>query len=510
MNNQNDIIVGLDIGTTKIACFIGRRTEGDKIRIVGFGKTDSKGVERGVVKNIKDTSKSIVRAVQAASEQAGIEVTEVYVGIAGQHIKSQQNMGTVVIPPEQRLIKQEDVDRLIEEQHNMLLNPGEDIIHIFPQNFVVDGEELSPDVNPVGVSGKQLKSNFHIVTGNTVNLRNIHDSVERAGLRIKGVVLEPIASAYAVLDDDDREAGVALVDIGGGTTDIAIFKEGIIRHTTVLPLAGNAITNDIKDGCKIMRPQAETLKTRFGSCLPQNVSENDIISIPGLHTQPAREISMRTLAGIIKARTEIIIEQVDFEIEKSQLKKDIFAGIVLTGGGAQLRHLKELTEYKTGIDTRVGLPDAHLDKNTDPEIINTMYATGIGLVLHGFYELDRKRQQEMEYAENASHVEEEPIEEQPVADAPETDNPDSVEQNPVEGSVEELFEGISDEPDVEKKPKVKLGKKKRDEGKKPELDDKESVWKRTAGRAKDALEKYFARVFQDGDLNSEESDERDL
>lgn len=509
MNNQNDIIVGLDIGTTKIACFIGRRTEGDKIKIIGFGKTDSKGVERGVVKNIKDTSKSIIKAVQTASEQAGIEVTEVYVGIAGQHIKSQQNMGTVVIPPEQRLIKQEDVDRLIEEQHNMLLNPGEDIIHIFPQNFVVDGEELSPDVNPVGVSGHQLKSNFHIVTGNTVNLRNIHDSVERAGLRIKGVVLEPIASAYAVLDDDDREAGVALVDIGGGTTDIAIFKEGIIRHTTVLPLAGNAITNDIKDNCKIMRPQAETLKTRFGSCLPEHVSENDIISIPGLHTQPAREISMRTLASIIKARTETIIEQVDYEIEKSHLKKDIFAGIVLTGGGAQLRHLKELAEFMTGIDTRVGLPDAHLDKNTDPEIINTMYATGIGLVLHGFYELDRVRMQELEYADNTDAIQHNEPEVQPLPETPvdEVENPDEIEQNPIEV--------VDDQPVEPKLEAVNKGKSRFRRGSKDEPDStgndgKESFWKRTALRTKESLEKYFAQVFQDGDANNDESEERDL
>lgn len=519
MNNLNDIIVGLDIGTTKIACFIGRRTENDKIKIIGFGKTDSKGVERGVVKNIKDTSKSIAKAVQTASEQAGIEVTEVYVGIAGQHIKSQQNMGTVVIPPEQRLIKQEDVDRLIEEQHNMLLNPGEDIIHIFPQNFVVDGEELSPEVNPVGVSGKQLKSNFHIVTGNTVNLRNIHDSVERAGLRIKGVVLEPIASAYAVLDDDDREAGVALVDIGGGTTDIAIFKEGIIRHTTVLPLAGNVITNDIKDGCKIMRPQAETLKTRFGSCLPQNVSENDIISIPGLHTQPAREISMKTLAGIINARTATIIEQVEFEIKKSHLEKDIFAGIVLTGGGAQLRHLKELTEFMTGIDTRVGLPDAHLDKNNDPEIVNTMYATGIGLVLHGFYELDRLRKQEQEYAENSDSPkahDEEVISEQPETIDFETENPDGVEENTVD---EDVFQSIEDiDVESDKKPKKKIFKR---ESKVSEYtmgnnsdsktnNGKDSFWKVTGKKTKKAIEDYFSKVFNDGSILNEGSEERDV
>ena len=493
MNNENDIIVGLDIGTTKIACFIGKRAENDRIKIIGFGKTPSKGVERGVVKNIKDTARSIQKAVEMASEQAGVPVSEVYVGIAGQHIKSVQNMGTVVIPPEHKFIEQEDVDRLIDEQHNILLNPGEDIIHIFPQNYVVDGEELSPDVDPVGVAGKQLKSTFHIVTGNTMNLLNIHDSVERAGLTIKGVVLEPIASAYAVLDDTDRDAGVALVDIGGGTTDIAIFNESVIRHTTVLPLAGNAITTDIKENCKILREQAETLKTRFGSCLPQNVSENDIISIPGLRTQPPREISMRTLAGIIKARTETILEQVDYEIKQSHLEKHIFAGIVLTGGGAQLRHIKELTEYITGIDTRIGLPDEHLDMGSDPEIINTMYATGIGLVLYGFHELDEQRRhyQECEHGEEQQPVDEpmqEPVLDNVFADIPETE---------VGTAPHDDFErdDDNDEKPASKTPTTKNGKKS-----KPGF----------GSQLMKSIDKYFGRVFGDETIRNEGKEEQDL
>ena len=488
MTNENDIIVGLDIGTTKIACFIGTRAENDKIKIIGFGKTPSKGVERGVVKNIKDTARSIQKAVETASEQAGVPVREVYVGIAGQHINSRQNMGSVVIPPEHKFIKQEDVDRLIEEQRNILLNPGEEIIHIFPQNYVVDGEELSPDVNPVGVAGKQLKSNFHIVTGNTMNLINIHDSVERAGLIIKGVVLEPIASAYAVLDDTDRDAGVALVDIGGGTTDIAIFHEGIIRHTTVLPLAGNAITTDIKEGCKILREQAETLKTRFGSCLPQNVSENDIISIPGLRTQPPREISMRTLAGIIKARTETILEQVDYEIKKSHLEKHIFAGIVLTGGGAQLKHIKELTEFIAGIDTRIGLPNEHLDKDTDPEIINTMYATGIGLVIYGFQMLERQRlhdddddnEQETEQPAETENVNS-TITDDVFASLPEKETVPPFEK------IEETPEKPAKKPEKQKKPKPGFGP-----------------------RLMSSIDKYFGRVFGDDTIRNEGDEGQEL
>lgn len=487
-----DIIVGLDIGTTKIACFIGQRADDGKIRIIGFGRVESKGVERGVVRNIKDTAASIESAVSIASEQAGVSVEEVYVGIAGQHIKSIQNIGTIVIPSEHKYIEQEDVDRLIEEQHGIALPAGEDIIHVFPQNYVVDGEELGPDVAPVGVAGKQLKSNFHIVTGNTTSLNNIYESVSRAGLTIKNVVLEPIASALATLDDTDREAGVAMVDIGGGTTDIAIFHEGIIRHTCVLPLAGNAITNDIKENCKILRSQAETLKTRFGSCLPQHVKEDDIISIPGLRTQPPREISMRTLAEIIKTRTDTILEQVDYEIKKSHLEKHLNAGIVLTGGGAQLRHIKELTEFNTGLDTRIGLPDEHLAKDTDGEIVNTMYATGIGLVLFGFEELDQMR------AHGLADVE-------PVAAADGNDD----------GVKDDLFDlPPTPDPDtifatdvVEQQPVEVDGSVKND----PKKSGDDSKGKgRFRHLLSNSIEKYFNKVFNDNSVQNEIDEEQDF
>lgn len=489
--NVNDIIVGLDIGTTKIACFIGRRNENGKIAILGYGKAPSKGVERGVVKNIKSTSESIVKAVEEASEKAGVTVREVYVGIAGQHIKSTQSMGSIIIPQDHKIILQEDVDRLIEDQRNIALGPGEEIIHIFPQNYVVDGEELSSDVEPVGVAGKQLKSNFHIVTGNTMNLLNIHDSVERAGLITKGVVLEPIASALAVLDDADKDAGVALVDIGGGTTDIAIFHEGIIRHTSVLPLAGNAITFDIKEGCKILKNQAETLKTRFGSCLPQNVSENDIISIPGIRNQPAREISMRTLATIIKARTETILEQVDFEIKQSGLDKHLIAGIVLTGGGAQLRHIKELTEFITGIDTRIGLPDEHLEKDSDADLSNTMYATGIGLVLYGLEREERLR--------NKEHDDIEPDEK--PADTTEKTQTQINDMPPVFDSMppmpdEQAFSRYTEVEREEPIAPVESTKKK-------EPKSKERRRRGFGSGFTNAIESYFSRVFNDGTIKNE-------
>ena len=379
---MDNIIVGLDIGTTKIACFIGQRAENGKLRILGYGKTESIGVERGVVRNVTETANSIRKVVAEASNQAGVEVEEVYVGIAGQHIKSLQNHGSIMVPQEHKLITQEDVNRLEEEQNRIMLQPGERIVHIIPQVYIVDNEELSSDMSPVGVAGKCLAAKFHIVTCNSDNLHNIYHSVEAAGLKAKRVVLEPIASSYAVLNDLDRDAGVALVDIGGGTTDVAIFTEGIIRHTSVIPLAGNAITEDIRKGCSIIKSQAESLKVKFGSCLPSLESNDDVISIPGLRNQPPREISMKTLAGIIKARLQVILEQVSYEIERSGFNNQLLAGIVLTGGGAKMGHIVELSELITRTTSRIGTPDEHLEKS-DEELSHPMYATGIGLVLYG-------------------------------------------------------------------------------------------------------------------------------
>ena len=391
-----EIIVGLDIGTTKIACFIGVRGENDRVKILGFGKTESLGVEHGMVKGITQAAESVRRAVEEASEQAGVDVEEVWVGIAGQHIKSRPSQGVVMIPSDHELIEQEDVDRLTNEQYNTMLEPGEEIIHIFPQQYYVDNEALSRDIPPVGVAGKVLKADFHMVTGNVQNLQAIKMAVQRAGLKIKGVVLEPVASAKAVLDDSDRDAGVAMVDIGGGTTDIAIFHDGIIRHTSVLPLAGNAITNDIREGCNILKKQAESLKVKFGSCLVQAVSENDVISIPGIRSQAPREIYVKTLAGIINARTKMIMEQVDYEIKLSGFAKKLIAGVVLTGGGAQLKNIKDLCELITTTDTRIGIPNEHLepDSVSYKELMHPMYATGIGLVLFGLEQAERNADDE--------------------------------------------------------------------------------------------------------------------
>ncbi|MBR3784450.1 MAG: cell division protein FtsA [Bacteroidales bacterium] len=401
----NEIIVGLDIGTTKIACFVGMRGENGKVKILGFGKTESIGVEHGVVKGITQTADSITKAVNEAADQANVDIDEVWVGIAGQHIKSNPSHGSIMIPAEHTLIEQEDVDRLIDEQYNIQLPPGEEIIHVFPQQYIVDREPLSRDIPPVGVAGKSLEADFHMVTANVQNLQYIKYAVERAGLKIKGVVLEPIASAKAVLDDSDRDAGVAMVDIGGGTTDIAIFHDGIIRHTSVLPLAGNAITNDIREGCNILKRQAENLKVKFGSCLVQAVSENDVISIPGIRSQAPREIYVKTLAGIINARAKMIMEQVDYEIKLSGYHKKLIAGVVLTGGGAQLKNIKDLCELMTTTDTRIGVPNEHLDPESVAfaDLAHPMYATGIGLVLYGLEKTEAPQVDEEEKRGNA-HV----------------------------------------------------------------------------------------------------------
>ena len=452
-----EIIVGLDIGTTKIACFVGVRGENERVKILGFGKTASSGVEHGVVKNVKDTADAIRRAVDEASEQANVDIDEVWVGIAGQHIKSRPSQGSVMIPSDHLLIEQEDVDRLTNEQYNTMLEPGEEIVHIFPQQYYVDNEALSRDVPPVGVAGKVLKADFHMVTGNAQNLQYIKYAVERAGLKIKGVVLEPVASSKAVLDESDRDAGVAMVDIGGGTTDIAIFHDRIIRHTSVLPLAGNAITNDIREGCNILKKQAETLKVKFGSCLVQAVSENDVIAIPGIRSQAPREIYVKTLAGIINARTKMIMEQVDYEIKLSGFGKKLIAGVVLTGGGAQLKNIKELCELITATDTRIGIPNEHLEPDSVnyKELMHPMYATGIGLVLYG-----------LEQAE--MNMEEEPAEEKEVV------NDDHVD----------IFKGMQDLPPAPEK--------------KPEPQPEKPVKKPKDDNFGNAVSRWFNKVFNEG------------
>jgi len=381
MEAQN-ISVGLDIGTTKIVAMIGRKNEYDKLEILGIGKSKSLGVHRGVVNNITQTIQSIQQAVSESEADSGLKIGEVTVGIAGQHIRSLQHSDYITRENSELVINEEDIDRLINQVHKLVMLPGEEIIHVLPQDYKVDGQAEIKE--PIGMYGERLEANFHVVVGQVSSIRNIGRCVQTAGLNLEGITLEPLASANAVLSQEEKEAGVALIDIGGGTTDLAVFKDGIIRHTAVIPFGGNVITEDIKEGCSIIEKQAELLKIKFGSAWPGENKDNEIVSIPGLRGRDPKEITLKNLSKIIHARVVEIIEQVYVEIKNyghEEQKKKLIAGIVLTGGGSQLKHLKQLVEYITGMDTRVGYPNEHLAGDSDSDITSPMYATAVGLVM---------------------------------------------------------------------------------------------------------------------------------
>lgn len=384
---MTEIVVGLDIGTTKIACIVGKRTEHGKIEIVSLGKFESVGVTRGVVSNIEKTVHSIKAAVAEAQGNAkgDLTVKVVNVGIAGQHISSLQHRGMLMRDDLEQEISQVDIDSLVEDMYKLVMQPGEEIIHVLPQEYIVDEEKGIKD--PIGMAGVRLEANFHIITGQIAAAKNIKKCVDKSDLEVDEMILEPLASAEAVLSEEEKEAGVVLVDIGGGTTDVAIFQDGIIRHTAVIPFGGNVITEDIKEGCTIMKRHAEKLKLKFGSALASECQENEVVCIPGLRGRDPKEISIRNLASVIQARMEEIIEHVYFEIRNSGFEKKLIGGIVVTGGGAQLKHITQLFEYITGMDARIGYPNEHLASSTLVDnITSPMYATGIGLVIKGFKE----------------------------------------------------------------------------------------------------------------------------
>jgi cell division protein FtsA len=389
---QSEIVVGLDIGSTKIACIVGRKNEYGKVEILGLGRSDSLGVNRGVVENIQNTVDSINKAVKEASIISEVDIKVVNVGIAGQHIRSLQHRGSIMRNSIDDEIEQGDVSNLIENMYKLVLPPGEEIIHVIPQEYIIDNHQRTRQ--PVGMSGVCLEANFHIITGQVAAAKNIEKCVKKAGLEISSMILEPLASAEAVLSGEEKEAGVALVDIGGGTTDIAIFQDDIIRHTAVIPLGGNVITDDVKEGCSIIRSQAEELKKRFGSALASENKDEEVVSIPGLKGRSAKEISLKNLAHIIQARMEEIIEHVYYEIKNSGYEKKLIAGIVLTGGGSQLKHAAQLTEFITAMDTRIGYPNEHLAKSLSGETASPMHATGVGLVIKGLetQEYQKKKQ----------------------------------------------------------------------------------------------------------------------
>lgn len=411
--DTNKIAVGLDIGTTKIVAMVGRKNDYGKVEILGIGKAKSLGVHRGVVNNITQTIQSIQQAVQEAEAASGHKIESVTVGIAGQHIRSLQHSDYITRANSELVIDEEDIDRLINQVHKLVMLPGEEIIHVLPQEYKVDGQAEIKE--PIGMYGGRLEANFHVVVGQVSSIRNIARCVQSAGLQLEGITLEPLASADAVLSREEKEAGVALIDIGGGTTDLAVFKDGIIRHTAVIPFGGNVITEDIKEGCSIIEKQAELLKIKFGSAWPGENRDNEIVSIPGLRGREPKEITLKNLSKIIHARVEEIVEQVYVEIKNyghEEQKKKLIAGIVLTGGGSQLTHLKQLVEYITGMDTRIGYPNEHLAGDSDTEVASPLYATAVGLVMDGLKRQQRKqaeiKQTELEQAKTEVE-EQEPV-----------------------------------------------------------------------------------------------------
>ena len=386
---KKNISVGLDIGTTKIVAMVGAKNEFKKLEILGIGKSQSLGVHRGVVNNITQTIESIKYAIEEAKMESGEEnIKEVVVGIAGQHIRSLQHSDYITRENPDKVIDNNDIDELINQVYKLVMLPGEEIIHVLPQDFKVDGQ--SEIKEPIGMYGSRLEANFHIVVGQVSSIRNIGRCIKSSGLEMADITLEPLASADAVLSNEEKEAGIALIDIGGGTTDVAIFKDGIIRHTAVIPFGGNVITEDIKEGCSIMGNQAEQLKVKFGSAWPGENKETEIVAIPGLLGRDPKEISLKTLSKIINARVVEIIEQVYLEIKNygnDEAKKKLIGGIVLTGGGSQLKHLKQLVEYVTGMDTRIGFPGEHLagdTKNSSP-----IFSTAVGLVMKAIENNDK-------------------------------------------------------------------------------------------------------------------------
>ena len=384
---QSRIVIGLDIGTTKICVLVARKNETGKVEILGMGKADSNGVQRGVVTNIAQTTDAIVEAVKKAEDdirknlksEVQIKIAEVFVGIAGQHIKSSQSRCIRLRNKTDDEIDLSDIKALVMDMKRVPLEPGHEIIDVIPQSYYVDNELAIG--TPVGMSGTRLEGNFHIITGQITAANNIRRCVSKGNLTTKTLFLEPIASAAACLSDDELDGGVCLVDIGGGTTDVAIFHEHVIRHTAIIP------TNDIKSGCMILERQAEMLKTNFGSCLSSMEKENDYISIEGLRGRGNREISTKNLARIIEARMIEIIGHVYHEIKSVGLEKKLIGGIVLTGGGANIKHLAQFVEFHTGLSARIGLPNEHLAKSF-VDVANPTYSTGVGLVIKGFEEYE--------------------------------------------------------------------------------------------------------------------------
>jgi len=389
MENEK-IVASLDIGTTQISALVGKKSASGQLEILGMGTAPSEGVVRGVVNNIDKTVAAIEKAVSQAEAASHIDINVVNVGITGQHIQSTLHRGSITREAVDEEITVEDVTKLTNDMYRIVTPPGSEIIHATPQHYLIDYEAGIKD--PVGMSGVKLEADFHIITAPTSAVHNVHKCVKRAGLEVDSLILSPLAASLAVLSSEEKEAGVCLVDIGGGTVDVAIFQEAILRHTAVIPFAGEAITADIKQGCSVMEPQAALLKTKFGKAIAEEADAQALVTIPGLRSRPAKEVSVRNLAHIIEARMEEIIELVHTEVITTGFQGKLAAGMVITGGGAQLQYVQQLFEYITGMDARIGYASEHLEPNSSEALKSTTHATGVGLVWAGFSALDYREE----------------------------------------------------------------------------------------------------------------------
>ena len=347
-------------------------------------------MSHGVVMNIEQCIHSIEQAIQNCLESnPNLDIKEVYVGIAGQHIKSLQTRGDRVRTRIDEEINKDDIDLLIRDQYKTYIPAGDQIIDIIPQEYAVDNVQTT--LSPVGMSGVKIGANFHIITGDRNAIRNIKRCVDKSHLKTKDLVLQPLASAAAVMSEEDLEAGVAIVDIGGGTTDMAVFYDGILKHTAVIPYAGVNITNDIRNGLGVLRAQAEQMKVQFGTALAEEANSNAFITIPGLRGLPPKEISVKNLAHIIQARMQEILDYVMYHLKQIELDKRLYGGIILTGGGAQMKSLIQLTEYVTGLSCRIGYPNEHLAGGHAEGLMSPTYSTCIGLILRGYHDFEAGR-----------------------------------------------------------------------------------------------------------------------
>lgn len=386
MEGKPQFVAAIDVGTTKIVTLLGKRNENKKLEIVGFTRSDSKGIRRGEVLNPEEASNVVRDTIIDLQKRTGVIFAEVFVGIAGQHIRIVKSRNYINRASYDDNITAADIEQLKRDANNIALDEGKEIIHILPQSYIVDNE--TDIFNPIGMLGKRLEANFNIVVGNIDSIKRIKKCIHQTGLTIKEIVLEPLASSDAVLYDEEREAGVALVDIGGGTTDVAVFHDKVLRHSAVIPFGGYVVTKDIKEACGLSESVAEEVKLQFGVALSEAAEENKVIVIPAkIPGREPKEISIRNLAHIIQARMEEIIDGIMFQIENSGCAGKLGCGIVITGGGAMLRHLKELFRFRTGMDVRIGYPGEHLSGESD-SINEPCYATGVGLLMKGFEYMD--------------------------------------------------------------------------------------------------------------------------